>query len=150
MLNDNGDDIVDAFAALQRFADGRSHVLAQTKGDLAADFKDVYPVVKSLDDNAEDLVAASTILPTFPFPAQVSSKRSAATTSTCSSPSTSRCGDSAKRSSPRRGLDPNMKHMNEVLNPPDFLIGAIANLSGQAADPFKIPPGTATQQRVRT
>ena len=43
------------------------------------------------------------------------------------------------------GLDPNMKHMDEVVNPPDFLTGAMANLSGQAADPFKIPPGTATQ-----
>ena len=38
-----------------------------------------------------------------------------------------------------------MKHLDEVINPPDFLTGAMANLSGQAADPFKIPPGTATQ-----
>ena len=43
------------------------------------------------------------------------------------------------------GLDPNMKRMNEVINTPDFLVGSMANLSGQAADPFKIPPGTATQ-----
>ena len=42
-------------------------------------------------------------------------------------------------------LDPNMMHMDEVLNPPNFLMGELANLSGQAADPFKIPPGTATQ-----
>ncbi len=41
------------------------------------------------------------------------------------------------------GLDPNMKRMGEIINPPDFLIGELANLSGQAADPFKIPPGTA-------
>ena len=38
-----------------------------------------------------------------------------------------------------------MKRLSEVINPPDFLTGAMANLSGQAADPFKIPPGTATQ-----
>jgi phospholipid/cholesterol/gamma-HCH transport system substrate-binding protein len=37
-----------------------------------------------------------------------------------------------------------MKHMGEVLNPPDFLIGEMANLSGQAADPFKIPPMPST------
>ena len=37
-----------------------------------------------------------------------------------------------------------MAHMAEILNPPDFLIGEMANLSGQAADPFKIPPGTAS------
>jgi phospholipid/cholesterol/gamma-HCH transport system substrate-binding protein len=43
------------------------------------------------------------------------------------------------------GLDPNMKRLDEVVNPPDFLTGAMSNLSGQAADPFKIPPGTATQ-----
>jgi phospholipid/cholesterol/gamma-HCH transport system substrate-binding protein len=43
------------------------------------------------------------------------------------------------------GLDPNMKHMDEVVNPPDFLTGAMANLSGQAVDPFQIPAGTATQ-----
>ena len=44
-----------------------------------------------------------------------------------------------------KGLDPNMKHMSDVINPPDFLTGAMSNLSGQAADPFKIPPGTATE-----
>ena len=32
-----------------------------------------------------------------------------------------------------------MAHINEVVNPPDWLIGSIANLNGQAADPFKIP-----------
>jgi phospholipid/cholesterol/gamma-HCH transport system substrate-binding protein len=41
-------------------------------------------------------------------------------------------------------LDPNMPHINEVVNPPDWLIGSFANLNGQAADPFKIPPGTAS------
>ncbi len=43
-------------------------------------------------------------------------------------------------------FDPNMAHMSEILNPPDFLVGEMANLSGQAADPFKIPPGTASGQ----
>jgi phospholipid/cholesterol/gamma-HCH transport system substrate-binding protein len=38
-----------------------------------------------------------------------------------------------------------MPHMHDVLNPPDFLIGEMANLSGQAADPFKIPPGSAVR-----
>ncbi|CNK37213.1 lprN [Mycobacterium tuberculosis] len=40
-----------------------------------------------------------------------------------------------------------MMHMSEILNPPDFLTGEMANLSGQAADPFKIPPGTASGQQ---
>jgi phospholipid/cholesterol/gamma-HCH transport system substrate-binding protein len=43
-------------------------------------------------------------------------------------------------------LDPNMLHMKDILNPPDFLIGEQANLSGQAADPFKIPPGAPAGQ----
>jgi phospholipid/cholesterol/gamma-HCH transport system substrate-binding protein len=38
-----------------------------------------------------------------------------------------------------------MMHMSEVLNAPDFLVGEMANLSGQAADPFKIPAGAAKQ-----
>jgi phospholipid/cholesterol/gamma-HCH transport system substrate-binding protein len=41
-----------------------------------------------------------------------------------------------------------MKRLGEVINPPDFLVGEMANLSGQAADPFKIPPGTASGQEV--
>ena len=46
-------------------------------------------------------------------------------------------------------FDPNMQHLSEVINPPDFLTGALANLSGQAADPFKIPAGTATQHEEK-
>jgi phospholipid/cholesterol/gamma-HCH transport system substrate-binding protein len=45
-------------------------------------------------------------------------------------------------------FDPNMKRLGEVINTPDFLVGETANLSGQAADPFEIPPGTASGQEV--
>jgi phospholipid/cholesterol/gamma-HCH transport system substrate-binding protein len=37
-------------------------------------------------------------------------------------------------------LDPNMKRLSEVISVPDYLVGATSSLSGQAADPFKIPP----------
>ncbi|MCC5582318.1 mammalian cell entry protein, partial [Microtetraspora sp. AC03309] len=47
------------------------------------------------------------------------------------------------------GFDPNMKHLSEVINPPDWLTGSMANLSGQAADPFQIPAGTATQHEEK-
>ena len=40
------------------------------------------------------------------------------------------------------------KRLAEVVNPPEFLTGEMANLSGQAADPFKIPPGAASGQEV--
>ncbi len=35
------------------------------------------------------------------------------------------------------GLDPNMKHLDEVVNTPDFLVGEMANLSGQARRPVQ-------------
>ena len=103
-------------------------------------------MIKAFDDNADFLVTALEFMPTFPFP-----------TSNCGRAvrgdylnvfvtfdlTLRRLGETIFTTS--EGLDPNMKHMNEVINPPDFLIGAVANLSGQAADPFKIPPGTATQ-----
>jgi phospholipid/cholesterol/gamma-HCH transport system substrate-binding protein len=41
-----------------------------------------------------------------------------------------------------------MVRLGDVINPPDWLVGEMANLSGQAADPFKIPPGTASGQEV--
>lgn len=44
-------------------------------------------------------------------------------------------------------FDPNMKRISEVVNAPDFLIGATANLSGQVADPFGIPAVSATQHQ---
>ena len=53
VLNDNRANIVDAFAALQRFGTASpARILPQTKDDFAADFKDLYPVIKSLNDNA--------------------------------------------------------------------------------------------------
>ena len=44
-----------------------SHVLSKTKDDFAADFKDLYPVIKALNDNADDFIKDLEFLPTFPF-----------------------------------------------------------------------------------
>lgn len=52
-----------------------------------------------------------------------------------------RIGESLFTTSP---LDPNMKHLTDVVNAPDFLTGAMANLSGQAADPFTVPASAGT------
>lgn len=146
VLNDNRSNIVDAFTALRTFAGVASHVLSETKVDLVADFKDLYPVVKALNDNADDLIKDLEILPTFPF--HYKYLRNAVRGDYLNVFVTfdltlRRTGESVFTTS--KGLDPNMKHMSEIINPPDFLVGAMANLSGQAADPFKIPPGTATQ-----
>jgi phospholipid/cholesterol/gamma-HCH transport system substrate-binding protein len=146
VLNDNRGNIVDAFTALRTFAGVASHVLSETKRDFAADFKDLYPVIKALNDNADDFIKDLELLPTFPF--QYKYLRNAVRGDYLNAFVTfdltvRRTGESVFTTS--RGLDPNMKHLNEVINPPDFLAGAMANLSGQAADPFKIPPGTATQ-----
>jgi phospholipid/cholesterol/gamma-HCH transport system substrate-binding protein len=146
VLNDNRSNIVDAFTALQTFAGVASHVLSETKVDLVADFKDLYPVIKALNDNADDFIKDLEILPTFPF--HYKYLRNAVRGDYLNVFVTfdltlRRTGESVFTTS--KGLDPNMKHMSEIINPPDFLVGAMANLSGQAADPFKIPPGTATQ-----
>jgi phospholipid/cholesterol/gamma-HCH transport system substrate-binding protein len=146
VLNDNRSNIVDAFTALRTFAGVASHVLSETKSDFAADFKDLYPVVKAFNDNADDFIKDLEFLPTFPF--QYKYLRNAVRGDYLNvfvtfDLTVRRTGESVFTTS--KGLDPNMKHMDEVINPPDFLTGAMANLSGQAADPFKIPPGTATQ-----
>lgn len=145
VLNNNRDNIVSAFAALKSFAEVGSRVLSETKADFAADMKDLYPVIKALNDNADDFIKDLEFLPTFPF--HYKYLRNAVRGDYLNvfvtfDLTVRRFGESIFTTS---FFDPNMKHLNEVINPPDFLTGAIANLSGQAADPFKIPPGTATQ-----
>ncbi|MGV9802039.1 MCE family protein [Mycobacterium sp. NPDC003449] len=145
VLNDNRSNIVDAFTALRGFAEVGSRILSQTKDDFAADLKDLYPVIKAFNDNADDFIKDLEFLPTFPF--HYKYLRNAVRGDYLNVFVTfdltlRRFGESMFTTG---GFDPNMKHLNEVVNPPDFLTGAMANLSGQAADPFQIPPGTATQ-----
>ena len=145
VLNNNRDNIVDAFAALKSFAEVGSRVLSETKTDFAADMKDLFPVVKALNDNADDFIKDLEFLPTFPF--HYKYMRNAVRGDYLNvfvtfDLTVRRLGESVFTTS---FFDPNMKRLSEVINPPDFLTGAMANLSGQAADPFKIPPGTATQ-----
>jgi phospholipid/cholesterol/gamma-HCH transport system substrate-binding protein len=146
VLNDNRSNLVDAFTALRTFAGVASHVLSETKTDFAADFKDLYPVIKALNDNADDFIKDLELLPTFPFHYKYlrnAIRGDYMNVFVTFDLTLRRLGESVLTTS--KGFDPNMKHMDEVINPPDFLVGAMANLSGQAADPFKIPPGTATQ-----
>ena len=66
-----------------------SHILSETKDDFAADFKDLYPVIKAFNDNADDFIKDLRVPADLPVPLQVpAAARCAATTSTCSSPST--------------------------------------------------------------
>lgn len=146
VLNDNRTNIVDAFTALQTFAGVASNVLAGIKEDFPADFKDLYPIIKALNDNADDFIKDLEFLPTFPF--HYKYLRNAVRGDYLNvfvtfDLTVRRTGESVFTTS--KGLDPNMRHLNEVINPPDFLTGAMSNLSGQAADPFKIPAGAATQ-----
>ena len=146
VLNDNRANIVDAFGALRSFATVGANILEKTKEDFAADFKDLYPVIKALNDNADTFIKDLEFLPTFPF--HYKYLRNAVRGDYMNVFVTfdltlRRVGETIFTTS--LGLDPNMKRISEVVNPPDFLTGAMSNLSGQAADPFKIPPGTATQ-----
>lgn len=146
VLNDNRTNIVDAFTALQTFAGVASNVLSGIREDFAADFKDLYPIIKALNDNADAFIKDLEFLPTFPF--HYKYLRNAVRGDYLNvfvtfDLTVRRTGESVFTTS--KGLDPNMRHMSEVINPPDFLTGAMSNLSGQAADPFKIPAGSATQ-----
>ena len=146
VLNRNRANLVDAFAALRSFATIGSRVLQETKTDFAADFKDLFPVIKALNDNADAFVKALEFLPTFPF--HYKYLRNAVRGDYLNvfvtfDLTVRRLGETVLTTS--KGFDPNMKRMHEIITTPDFLVGASSNLSGQAADPFTIPPGTATQ-----
>jgi phospholipid/cholesterol/gamma-HCH transport system substrate-binding protein len=146
VLNKNRANIVDAFSALNSFATVASHILAKTKDDFAADFKDLYPVIKSFNDNVDYLIKDLELLPTFPFHYKYlknAVRGDYLNVYTTFDLTVRRLGESVFTTS--WGLDPNMKRMDEIITPPDFMTQSLANLSGQAADPFKIPPGTATQ-----
>jgi phospholipid/cholesterol/gamma-HCH transport system substrate-binding protein len=148
VLNDNRANIVDAFAALGKLATVASHVLSESKDDLTKDLIDIYAVIKPLNDNRADLVSDLDSLVTFPFPAHAVPKVARGDYFNIFEVfdlTIRRLGETIFATS---FFDPNMKHLNEVINPPDFLVGHMANLSGQAADPFKIPPGTASGQEV--
>ncbi|MGE2725724.1 MCE family protein [Mycolicibacterium pulveris] len=149
VLNNNRTNIVDAFGALRSFATVASHILQETKDDFAANFVDLYPVIKALNDNVDFLIKDLELLPTFPF--HYKYLRNAVrgdylNVYTTFDLTLRRTGESVFTTS--WGLDPNMKRMHEIITPPEFLTGALANLSGQAADPFEIPPGTATQHEA--
>ncbi|BCI79248.1 mammalian cell entry protein [Mycolicibacterium sp. TY66] len=148
-LNRNRANIVAAFAALRRLASTAERVLSQSKDDFAADLRDIFPIIKALNDNADDFIHDLEILPTFPFSQKY--LRNAVRGDYLNVFSTfdltlRRLGENMLTTS---ALDPNMPRLSEIVNPPDFLIGALANLSGQAADPFQIPPGTATQHGAK-
>jgi phospholipid/cholesterol/gamma-HCH transport system substrate-binding protein len=143
VLNKNRDKIVEAFAALKKVATVASHVLSQTKVDFAEDLKDIYANTKALADNRKNFITSLQLLLTFPFPnfgIKQAVRGDYLNVFTTFDLTVRRLGETFFTTS--WPLDPNMLHMKDILNPPDFLIGENANLSGQAADPFKIPPGT--------
>ena len=143
VLNKNRDKIVEAFAALKKVATVAAHVLSQTKVDFAADLKDIYANTKALADNRKNFITSLQLLLTFPFPnfgIKQAVRGDYLNVFTTFDLTVRRLGETFFTTS--WPLDPNMLHMKDILNPPDFLTGEMANLSGQAADPFKIPPGT--------
>ena len=147
VLNKNRDKIVEAFGALRKVATVAAHVLSQTKVDFAEDLKSLYSATKALADNRKNFVTSLQLLPTFPFPnfgIKQAVRGDYLNVFTTFDLTVRRLGETFFTTS--WPLDPNMQHMPDILTPPDFLIGEMANLSGQAADPFKIPPGTPAGQ----
>ena len=148
VLNENRAQIVDTFAALQRFATVGARMLSETKDDFAKDIIDLYAVIKPLNDNRADFVSSLNGLVTFPFPAKNLPRVARGDYFNIFATfdlTIRRLGETIFTTS---FFDPNMKRLGEVVNPPEFLTGEMANLSGQAADPFQIPPGTASGQEV--
>jgi phospholipid/cholesterol/gamma-HCH transport system substrate-binding protein len=148
VLNDNRKNIVDAFAALQSFATVASYILSKTTSDFTADFKDLYAVIKPLNDNRADFVSDFDLLPTFPFTTRYlrrAVRGDYLNVFVTFDLTVRRLGETVFTTG---AFDPNMQHLNDVVNPPDWLAGSFANLNGQAADPFKIPPGTASGEEV--
>jgi phospholipid/cholesterol/gamma-HCH transport system substrate-binding protein len=148
VLNDNRAQIVDAFAALQSFGTVAARILAETKDDFAEDIIDLYAVIKPLNDNRADFVSSLDSLATFPFPGKNLAKVARGDYFNIFATfdlTIRRLGETIFTTS---FFDPNMKRLSEVVNPPEFLTGEMASLSGQAADPFTIPPGTASGQEV--
>lgn len=142
VLNKNRDNIIEAFAALKKVATVASNVLAQTKVDFAEDLKSLYSATKALADSKDKFVTSLQIFLTFPFPnfgIKQAVRGDYLNVFTTFDLTVRRLGETFFTTS--WPLDPNMLHMHDVLTPPDFLLGEMANLSGQAADPFKIPPG---------
>nr|WP_286670279.1 MCE family protein [Mycolicibacillus parakoreensis] len=140
VLNDNSTTIVDAFEALGRVGTVAARVLSETKDDFVADMVDLYPVIKSFADNADYLVSALPMIPTFPFTSYYiknAVRGDYLNVFVTFDLTLRRLGETVFTTS---GIDPNMAHMSEIIDPPDFLVGAMANLSGQAANPYEIPP----------
>jgi phospholipid/cholesterol/gamma-HCH transport system substrate-binding protein len=145
VLNKQRDHIVEAFSALNKLAVVTSHILSKTKVDFAEDLKGAYSAVKALNDYKKEFVTSLQLLLTFPFPnfgIKQAVRGDYLNVFTTFDLTLRRLGETFFTTA---YFDPNMTHMSEILNPPDFLTGEMANLSGQAADPFTIPPGTAAQ-----
>lgn len=141
-LNANAGRIIDTFAALGRLSEIATRILAETKTDLTADITAAYAVIKPLTDHVQELIEALPIIVAYPFP-QTGIKHAVrgdylnaiATLDL----TLRRFGENFFTTSP---LDPNMQHLHEIITPPDFLTGQLADLSGQAADPFALPPAS--------
>lgn len=146
VLNDNRANIVDAFGALRNLAEVTSHILSKINSDFAADLRELYPVVKSIADNVDAFVKSLDQFVTFPFVEKYIkniARGDYLNVFATFDLTVRRLGETIFTTS---GLDPNMKHMGDIVNAPEFLTGEMANLSGQAADPFKIPPRPAARQ----
>src|SRR5262249_14808294 len=120
VLNDNRKNIVDTFAALQSFATVAAHILSKTTGDFAADFQHLYAVIKPLNDNRADFVSDFDLLPTFPFTTRFlrrAVRGDYLNVFVTFDLTIRRLGETIFTTA---YFDPNMLHLNEVVNPPDW------------------------------
>lgn len=139
VLNENRANIIEAFRSVGNLAKITDRVLRTTKEDIVADLKGLYPVVRALAENRDVLIDSLDLLPTFPFSTKYlrnAVRGDYLNVFVTFDLTARRLGETLFTTS---FFDPNMQHFNDVVNPPEWLIGSMANLNGKESNPFDLP-----------
>lgn len=67
VVNEQRDDLVQLLQALDRLSDVGTHVVKKSKDDVIKDLQLLAPAIRELADAGDDLPAALSTLPTYPF-----------------------------------------------------------------------------------
>ncbi|WP_272870857.1 MCE family protein [Mycobacteroides franklinii] len=143
VLNENRANIIEAFRSVGNLAKITDRVLRTTKEDIVADLKGLYPVVRALAENRDVLIDSLDLLPTFPFSTKYlrnAVRGDYLNVFVTFDLTARRLGETLFTTS---FFDPNMQHFNDVVNPPEWLIGSMANLNGKETSPFDLPAPAA-------
>ncbi|MUM19386.1 MCE family protein [Mycobacterium sp. CBMA271] len=145
VLNENRANVVEAFRSVGNLAKITDRVLRASKEDLVAILKNLYPVIRAVSENRDDFINSLDFLPTFPFSTKYmrqAVRGDYLNVFVTFDLTARRLGETLFTTS---FFDPNMQHFNEVVNPPEWLIGSMANLNGKETNPFDLPAPAPAQ-----